>query len=334
MTFPEHDYHDGSGYDRETVRFFDVAHEGAQIRSVAGVIEQLLRLRGTRPRSVVVLATDHLPRACARFVVAEYAPLRVPVIVTDQLPTYFGALDVLVALTDRGDDPVVARALINADNRGADTVLAGPARGPLLEDTPSGTISIPALPTVAGFSPARAIATITAVLDVLENGDVPVEDRLYNLADNVDVEIESLSPERDETVNPGRQVRAHVEGARTLHAGEPGLGANVAELASTLFSADGLASGFADFADFPAALGDNLTESSNDIFHDPFLDGPQSLLPLKVIVWDSAETTLANALPITVGTAVPSQGRLDTALRLITRALAVPTYSAPEEPGT
>ena len=213
-------------------------------------------------------------------------------------------------------------------------MLAGPARGPLLEDTPSDTISIPALPTVAGFSPARAIATITAVLDVLENGDVPVEDRLYNLADNVDVEIESLSPERDETVNPGRQVRAHVEGARTLHTGEPGLGANVAELASTLFSADGLASGFADFADFPAALGDNLTESSNDIFHDPFLDGTQSLLPLKVIVWDSAETTLANALPITVGTAVPSQGRLDTALRLITRALAVPTYSAPEEPGT
>lgn len=333
MTPTERDYFDGAGYDRETVRFFDVAHEGAQIRSVAQTVGQLTRLSGTRPRSVVVLASDHLPRACAHFVVEECSPLRVPVIVTDQLPTYFGALDVLVALTDRGDDPVLARALVTADNRGADTVLAGPARGPLLEDTPTATIAIPPLPTVAGFSPARAIATVTAVLDVLENGDIPVDDRLINLADNVDAETQALSPERDETINPGRQLRSFAHNARVLHTGGEAVGVNVAKLAAQLFSAAGLPSGFADPADFPAALGEEVTGNSNNIFHDPYLDGPESLLPLRVIVWAAAETSLVNALPISVDTAAPSLGRLDTALRLITRALAVPTYTVPEDSG-
>ena len=32
---------DTGNYDAETVRFFDVAHEGAQIRLVAGEVERL-----------------------------------------------------------------------------------------------------------------------------------------------------------------------------------------------------------------------------------------------------------------------------------------------------
>lgn len=37
-------YLDGSTYKRETVKFYDVAHEGAQVRAIAGVIPQLLSL--------------------------------------------------------------------------------------------------------------------------------------------------------------------------------------------------------------------------------------------------------------------------------------------------
>ena len=37
-------YYDGSGrYDRETVLFFDVAHEGAQLRAVAEAAQRLAR---------------------------------------------------------------------------------------------------------------------------------------------------------------------------------------------------------------------------------------------------------------------------------------------------
>lgn len=330
----ERDYFDGSGYDRESVRFFDVAHEGAQIRAVAGRLPELAALRATAVRSVVVMATDHLARAAARFVLAERSPLRAPVIVTDALPAYVGALDVVVALTDRGDDPGIARGLITADKRGAATVLAGPYRGPLLDDAPQATVVIPALPTTAGFSPARAIATVAAILDVLEDGDVPVADKFATLADNVDAEIEVLSPERDESVNPGRQLRAFAEGSRILHTGEAvrldgdgAVGVHVAELAAALWSASGLAAGFADPADFPAALGEQPEEAVDSLFHDPFLDGPADALPLKVIVWAAADSPLPRSLPVRVDTAAPTLGRLDVALRLIVRALAAPSYS-------
>ena len=48
------DYYSGAGhYDRETVRFFDVAHEGAQLRAVAGALPQIERLRGMQPLSLI-----------------------------------------------------------------------------------------------------------------------------------------------------------------------------------------------------------------------------------------------------------------------------------------
>lgn len=335
MSTPDdRDYFDGAGYDRETVRFFDVAHEGAQIRAVAGALPELIRLRGASIRSVIILAPDHLPRVAAQFAVAERSPLRVPVVVTDTLPAYVGALDVVTALSDRGDDPRLARDLITADRRGAATVLAGPSRGPLLEDTPDDTVVIPALPTVAGFSPSRAIATVLAVLDVLEEGDVPISDKLAGLADNVDAELSVLSPERDESVNPGRQLRSFVEGARVLHTGAPAsgdgdgdVGVHVAELAAHLWNAAGLTSGFADPADFPAALGDEPESVADSIFHDPFLDGPEGTVALKTIVWAAAASSLPRSFPVRVDTAAPTLGRLDVALRLIVRAQATPAYT-------
>lgn len=335
MSTPDdREYFEGSGYDRETVRFFDVAHEGAQIRAVAGALSELTRLRGASIRSVIIIAPDHLARVAAHFAVAQRSPLRIPVVVTDALPAYVGALDVILALSDRGDDSRLAQGLITADRRGAATVLAGPYRGPLLEDTPGDTVVIPALPTVAGFSPSRVIAAVVALLDVLEEGDVPVGDTLSALADNVDAELSVLSPERDESVNPGRQLRSFVEGARVVHTGEPdrgdgdgAVGVHVAELVAHLWSAAGLASGFADPADFPAALGDEPEAVADSIFHDPFIDGPENAVTLKTIVWAAASSPLPRSLPVRVDTAAPTLGRLDVALRLIVRALAAPTYT-------
>lgn len=68
-------YYDGSGrYDRETVLFFDVAHEGAQLRAVAEAAQRLDSLRAVDPRSVVVIATDQISRAAAQAVVELRAP--------------------------------------------------------------------------------------------------------------------------------------------------------------------------------------------------------------------------------------------------------------------
>ena len=54
---------DTGNYDAETVRFFDVAHEGAQIRLVAGEVERWGEaLSGLNPRSLVIIPTDAIAR--------------------------------------------------------------------------------------------------------------------------------------------------------------------------------------------------------------------------------------------------------------------------------
>ena len=330
-------YYDGSGYDRETVAFYDVAHEGAQVRAVAGAVDALSGLYGMNPRSVVVLATGQVAHASARFVNAVRSPLRLPLVITDTLPGYVGPLDVVIVVGDRADAPDVSRALITADRRGAVTVLVGPARGPILDDAPAATITIPALPTVLGASPARAITSIGTVLDLLEEDTEFVTSRLEEIAQVLDEELEQLSPERDSMVNPGRQLREFADGARLTHTGRPGIGFAVAELVADLWTLKGIPSGAADLAELAAgAMSAPAAPPRDDIFHDPFLDGPGALLPLKTVVWaqepegPDAADTIPHALAVTCDT--PGVGPATGALKLITRGLAAATYDLPDPP--
>lgn len=322
-------YLDGSTYNRETVRFYDVAHEGAQIRAVVGAIPSLRGLHRLQPRSVVVVAMDQVSDASARFVGRMRSPLRTPLVITDSLPSYVGALDIVIVLGDRADDPDTSRGLISADRRGATTILVGPPRGPILEDAPDDTIVVPALPTVFGASPARSIAALSAVLDLLEEDSDLVAQRLSDTADCVDEELEQLSPERDSLVNPGRQLREYVDLARVVHTGRGRPGFAVAELMSVVWSLKGMASGVAavDELELPPPA------PEHNIFHDPLLDGPVDLLALKVVVW-AEDPDVAAALPsaLAVNCDTPGTGPLAAALKLITRGLAATAYDLPEAP--
>ncbi|AGF71749.1 hypothetical protein [Corynebacterium halotolerans] len=323
----DNSYLDGSGYDRETVAFYDVAHEGAQVRTVAGVLDQLAGLYGLNPRSVVVLPTDQVSHAAARFVTAVRSPLRLPVVVTDTLPGYVGALDVVIAVGDRGEDPELSQALLTAARRGAVTILAGPAQGPILEDAPDDCVIVPASPTAVGPSPSRAITVVGTVLDLLEEDPDLVGQRLQEVADAVDAELEQLSPERDELVNPGRQLRAFVEGARVLHTGRSRLGRALAEIVATIWSTKGLPSGFVEADELGTALAAGpAAPAADDIFHDPYLDGPAVVLPLKTIVWAEEEAGLAHSLAVHCES--PGLGDSASALKLITRGFAATAYEA------
>ncbi|MDO5511654.1 hypothetical protein [Corynebacterium sp.] len=322
-------YLDGSTYQRETVRFYDVAHEGAQVRAVAGAIERMEGLYRLQPRSLVVLATDQVAAAAARVVVRMRAPLRVPVVVTDTLPSYVGALDIVMVVGDRADDPDTSRGLIAADRRGATTLLVGPPRGPILEDAPAGTVIIPALPTAAGASPARTIIAVATVLDLLEEDPDLVAQRLEDIAGRIDEELEQLSPERDVVVNPGRQLRGYADMARVVHTGRSRHGFAVAELMSVLWSQKGLPSGVVAWDELEFAP----QAPVRDVFHDPFLDGPVDLVPLRTVVW-AEDPDVAAALPdaLAVTCETPGIGELAAALQLITRGLAATTYDLPDAP--
>ncbi|RNE49045.1 hypothetical protein [Corynebacterium alimapuense] len=323
-------YMDGSGYDREAVSFYDVAHEGAQIRAISGVLDQCADLHGLSPRSLIIVATDALSLASARFVVRMRSPLRLAVVITDVLPGYVGALDVVVVVSDRAEDPAGFNALNIASRRGAFSVLAGPARGPLVDDAPTDTVVIPALPSALGASPARAVTVISTVLDLLEEDSDLVRQRLEAFAAIVDTELEQLSPERNSVVNPGRVLREFAEGARLVHTGPSKIGMAVAELVSVMWTLRGLPSG--------AIPMDELVMSEQrvdpeDIFHDPFLDGPVTLIPLKTIVWaESSDVTAAMPHTLAVDCETPDIGPVAGALRLITRGFAATTFDLPDAP--
>ncbi|MCP1387973.1 hypothetical protein M5J20_07190 [Corynebacterium sp. TA-R-1] len=324
----EDSYYTGAGhYDRETVRFFDVAHEGAQLRAIAQAAQRLSHLRGMQPRSVVVLGTDQIALAAARALVAVRTPLELPVLVTDALPSYVGPLDVVLVVGDAAAREQDARGLAAAAGRGAETVLAGPARGPLLDDAPSSTTILPALPTAAGASPARTIAAVAAVLDALTGDPDVIAGQLEVLAEEVDAELTSLSPERDASVNPARQLRAFAADARVLHSGTTRCGRAIAQLVAEIWSARGLASGFVDAEELALAVefgSPSGAARADDIFYDPYLDGPLELVPLKTVLWAQPAGAPGVAVPNSRAETVEAAGLGDTAqaLRLITRAYA------------
>lgn len=319
------DYYSGAGhYDRETVRFFDVAHEGAQLRAVAGALPQIERLRGMQPRSLVVIATDQLAAAAARAAVSLHEPLELPVTIADQLPAYVGPLDVVLIVGERATRESDSRGLITAAGRGAEVVLAGPARGPLLDDALATTTTIPALPTASGSSPARTIAAVTAVYDVITSSGGDTAARLEAVAEQVDSDLTALSPEREASVNPARQLRAFVADSLVVHSTVDGdgsaVGRAVAGVAAELWSSRGLVSGFAAPEEMPL---------------DQFQAGEFQLVPLKTVLWalPDAAAEAASAAPNTRAESAEDAGLdpLAQCVRLLTRAYAVTAFDPPAE---
>lgn len=322
-----------SGISREEALFFDVAHEGAQIRAVGQAAESLAALTGLQPRSVVVLATDSIAAAAARALCAFAGPLEVPVVVADVLPAYVGPLDVVVVVGDNAGRDEDLRALITAADRGAETILAGPAQGPLLDDAPQATTVIPALPAVAGTSALRTCAVVGAVLAVLHRPAAEVAERFDTIASEVDVELEAASPQRDAAVNPASALRGHADGGRVLHTGFGRAGSAVAGLAAALWSVNGIPSAAVDAAELPGAVERaqlaHPAPATDDIFYDPYIDGPSELVGLTTVVWScEVADPVASAGSRVEAVETDSADVAARAARLVTRAYAATALSA------
>ena len=322
-----------SGFSREDALFFDIAHEGAQLRAVGQATHLLEGLRGLQPRSVVVLATDQVAAAAARAVATFAAPLEVPVVVVDVLPAYVGALDVVVVVGDNAGRETDLRGLLTAVDRGAETILAGPNQGPLLEDAPQATTVIPALPDTAGASPLRTCAVVGAVLLALRQPAEVVAERFELLASEVDEELESVSPRRDVAVNAARKLRARTDGARVVHTGFGRAGSAVAQLVAALWSTHGIPASAVGMQELPYAVEraqeGNTGTTTDDIFHDPYLDGPAKLVGLTTVVWTCEATDpVAPAGSQMESVETEADDLAARAARLVARAYAVTALAA------
>lgn len=153
-------------YAPEVVAFYDIAHEGAQLRVVAEFVRSggLDVVQGTQPRSLVVVTTEAIATHSAQAAIALHAPLKVPVIVTAELPRYVGPLDIVIIATERSSSEHLSQALTTAIRRGCTVILASAAEGMLHDDAGHDAAVVPVLPLAQGPSPLRVITVVMAVL--------------------------------------------------------------------------------------------------------------------------------------------------------------------------
>ncbi|MDU0478863.1 hypothetical protein QVA66_06380 [Staphylococcus chromogenes] len=303
-------------YDAAAVRFFDIAHEGARLRAVAGVIPDL---REETVRSLVVVTGDHMSRRAAELAIAASGPARFPMSVCAELPPFVGPLDLVVVATARGADPVLEQALSQAASRGAAVFLVAPGGCPLAEDASTRVQVLPGLPTSTATSPSQIFGTVYGLVTSTACGAHCAAEELELIAHNVDDELTRVAPDRDASVNLAANLNEFVQGARIIHTAAPGFGA-LADFMASYWTSAGLVSASLSLTELQEAY-PRLNDGAADIFYDPFEDEAPAVLPLKIVVWGAAEAGLPGAIAQDCAPSAESEAiRL---LRLLVRGLAV-----------
>lgn len=306
-------------YDRDAVKFFDIAHEGAFIRGARSLIDDGVsgRLAEMNPRSLIVIAADDISRAAAQLGCALLEPAPLPIVVVSELPRFAGALDVVLVASSTSV-PRQEQCLHAADRRGCPTILLAPPQGPLREEAPARTVIVPVPPTAVGGSPSAVIATMMALVAPLTGPEQAVGEHLDLAASAVDEELLAVSPERDELVNVARQLRNFAGDGRIIHAGLAGKASALAALIATWWTSKGVVSSALELAELHASL-PSFDQSETDIFYDPFEDGDPGVIPLRIVVWAQQESALPHSI---VQNADSDELTLENILRLAVRGMA------------
>ncbi|WP_374202626.1 hypothetical protein [Amycolatopsis sp. GM8] len=183
------------------------AMAGAQVRSTterAVEVQLADRLDLGRPRALVLIVRPGVGRALTKLLAALLAPsCPVPVVVTDAVPSWIGALDVVFAHTDDPADRELAAGIERASRYGATVVLSAPDEGPVAASVAGkGLLLSPRIPVPPELTFARGLAAglLTANALGLLVADVEA------LADQLDGEAERGHLGRDSFSNPAKAL--------------------------------------------------------------------------------------------------------------------------------
>ena len=183
------------------------AMAGAQVRAAtdaaadAGLAE---RLDVGKPRAFVLVSRPGGGRS-AITLLAELlgACQSVPIVVSDVVPSWVGALDVVYAHSDDPGDPELAAGLDRAARYGAAVVVSAPDEGPVASAVAGrGVVLAPRLRTPPELSFPRALAAGLLTANAL---GVLVAD-LATLADRLDDEAERGHLSHDPDGNPAKAL--------------------------------------------------------------------------------------------------------------------------------
>jgi len=183
------------------------AQAGAQVRSVLELATErgvANSLRDFRPRAIILVTRPGHGRSIADLLVALLgADCPVPVVITDEVPSWVGPLDVVIAHTEDPGDRVLAESIGRATRRGATTVLTAPPDGPVAAAGAGKAFVLPPrIPVPPGFAFPRALA---AGLYVVSNLELLRTD-LDQLADELDKEAEKGHLAHESFVNPAKSL--------------------------------------------------------------------------------------------------------------------------------
>jgi hypothetical protein len=182
------------------------ASAGAQVRATAeAAAETSIRdLADSRPRAIVLVDRPGVGVAVNRLLVALLGPeCPVPVVVSEAVPSWAGALDVVIAHTADPGDRELAESVYRAGRRGGHVVLTAPEDGPVAAAAAGSGVLLPErVPVPAGFAFPRALTAGLVVLDTLGL----LHSGIDMLADELDREAEQDGAGAESFVNPAKSL--------------------------------------------------------------------------------------------------------------------------------
>lgn len=260
---------------------------GGQIRAVSTAVRSgaLDGIHGLRPRAVVwVVGRSSQAAAAAQIVKSVLAfhqgTTGFPIVIERRLPSWVGALDVVLVSGADAGDPVQAEAIESGRRRGADVLCDLPKEGPAAQVGETGLSWIEPLAFVA---PERAIlrhlAVGFALFDALGVSGIDIE----AAADVVDSRLAANGPELAVPVNPAKLLAREVASAHAPHiVYEDEAAGAVAQRMAKAFTEAGhpvTSSPLADALRIDPVLAakDSVSPGMHDdIFHDELIDGPRT----------------------------------------------------------
>ena len=253
-----------------------VSMAGAQVRATAAAVDEgaLDAIRdGSPPRAVVWVAGRGTAATAGTMLAAALdGSAAEPLVLSAELPSWVGALDVLVVAGDDPGDPSLAAAAATGVHRGARVVVAAPYEGPL-RDATAGHAAVlePRMAVPDQFLLSRYLAAGLAVVAAVDPGS---RTDLAELADELDAEALRNSAVREVFTNPAKALAGRMFGHEVALVGD---GAATLALArhgsSTLLRVGHTVAAAAGLADAVAAARARLASGDADIFYDDRLDG-------------------------------------------------------------
>ncbi|WP_374970141.1 SIS domain-containing protein [Terrabacter sp. BE26] len=293
-----------------------LAGAGAQVRrTIAAASEAGLgRLRDVGPRGVVVAAAGGSVAVADIFEAVSRGASALPVqsCTSGSLPGWVGALDVVLAVSQSGRAAGTLALAAEGARRGAFLVTVGAADSPLAEvSARAHGVHVPIAVTGASSRTSVWAQATPALLAADAMGIATVDhETLVGLADVLDRTASEVGPSSESFTNPAKLLAIELSESTPIVLGEGAFGDVTARRAAAMFGRTGrvpvahgclpdAASQIVACFDGPLAPGQSNGGGNDDIFADPFLDGP-SRPPLRLVMLRDASEGAGHGLADTI----------------------------------